>query len=378
MSGAWKAVMVISAILAAVMMAPLLVLAGMLPSQTSRGLFAACAEVRGARAGVVPDPPTSVLTAEEVLLRIARTATTLGFGRQGEVVAAAISLQRTGLTNAANAAVPETQRYAHSTEISSGAGALGLPASWGSAAALMTPELSTALVMDRMVESIPAWRDADPAALIAELLGGTAEDYASAVAAANARLAHLPQTPTTPAAKLVGAAPAAEYPTARAATAVIDSTTPPPPLTHDEARTAAAENPDAAACLEALTMAVPPPAPSANPVGPALAESAQHAVGTQLEQENPVAAQFVSDLCRKNGVRIPDSIPGQIATGWTVSDPAPGDLVFIDISADQGPHLVGIAVDEDTMVTVLPGHVTPEWTRIGPNRIVRRITVDAA
>jgi len=32
MSGAWKAVMVISAILAAVMMAPLLVLAGMLPS----------------------------------------------------------------------------------------------------------------------------------------------------------------------------------------------------------------------------------------------------------------------------------------------------------------------------------------------------------
>jgi hypothetical protein len=33
-------------------------------------------------------------------------------------------------------------------------------------------------------------------------------------------------------------------------------------------------------------------------------------------------------------------------------------------------------VATDTMVTVLPGHSTPEWTRIGPNRIVRRIEVN--
>ncbi|EUA65451.1 hypothetical protein I553_10748 [Mycobacterium xenopi 4042] len=37
---------------------------------------------------------------------------------------------------------------------------------------------------------------------------------------------------------------------------------------------------------------------------------------------------------------------------------------------------MGIAVDADTMVTVLPGHPNPEWTRIGPNRLVRRIDVD--
>ena len=34
-----------------------------------------------------------------------------------------------------------------------------------------------------------------------------------------------------------------------------------------------------------------------------------------------------------------------------------------------------LAASRNTMVTVLPGHDTPEWTRIGPNRIARRTEV---
>ncbi|EUA17306.1 hypothetical protein I552_0507 [Mycobacterium xenopi 3993] len=53
---------------------------------------------------------------------------------------AAIALEATGLANAANPAAPETLRYAHSTEIRDGAGALGLPLTWASAEELMTPK----------------------------------------------------------------------------------------------------------------------------------------------------------------------------------------------------------------------------------------------
>ena len=379
MNGIGKAALVITAITAAVVMAPVLILAGVLPSQTSRGLFAACSELRGARAGIVPNPPATLLGPDEVLLRIATTASTLGFGRQGEVVAAAISLRQTGLANAANPAVPDTLRYAHSTEIDTGVGALALPPSSGSAAELMTPEVSTALLMDRMVESLPAWRDTDPAAIIAELLGGTAEDYAGAVSGAEAHLTRLPQittTSTAPAADLGFAAVAATSPPPPNSKSTTSPTnaSPPQPLTPDEARAAAVDNPEASACLDALTAVVPPPAPSANPRGADLAAAAQRAVGTELEQPN--AAAFVSDVCSKSGVPMPNSIPAQVATGWTAPDPSPGDLVFVDISADHGPHLVGIAVAADTMVTVLPGHSTPEWARIGPNRIVRRIEVN--
>ncbi len=378
MIGIGKAALAITGAGAAVMIAPVLILTGVLPSQTSQGLFAACSQLRGARASIVPDPPPSVLQPDEVLLRIARTATTLGFGRQGEVVAAAISLRATGLTNAANPAVPDTERYAHSVKIDAGAGALALPLSWGTAPELMTPEVSTALVMDQMVERIPAWRDTEPAEIAAQLLGGTAADYASAVAAASARLDRLPPpanpagqpdrgfTPSPPAASVLGA------PADHAATTPVP---PPPPLSSDEARTAAANNPEVSSCLEALTTIVPPPAPGPNPRGAALADAAQRAVGTELE--HPDSAAFVSQLCLKHAVQIPDSITAQMTTGWSVDDPSPGDLAFVDISASHGPHLVGLVVADDTMVTVLPGHTAPEWARIGPNRILRRIEVNA-
>lgn len=376
--GIAKAALLAPALLAGVASAPLLLLAGVLPTQTSQGLFAACSELRGARAGVVPDPPQTAPRPDEVLLRIATTATTLGFGRQGEVVAAAISLRATGLANAANPSVPDTERYAHSAEIDSGVGTLALPPSWGHPIELMTPEVSTALLMDRMVETIPAWRDTDPAVIAAQLLGGTAEDYAAAVADVATRLDHLPLSapPDNPPANLGFTAPA---PRALAPASLQETSTPPPtprpPLSKDEARAAATDNPEASSCLEALTTIVPPPAPGPNPHGAALAAAAQRAVGTELEHAD--SAAFVSDLCTKFAARITDSIATQMTTGWSVSDPDPGDLVFVDISADQGPHLVGIAVAPDTMVTVLPGHSTPEWARIGPSRIVRRIEVNA-
>lgn len=377
MKGIWKVGLLITAA-AAVLMAPLLILAAALPTQTSQGLFAACAQLRGARAGIVPDPPTAAPTADEVLLRITRTATTLGFGRKGQVVAAAISLRATELANAANRAVPDTERYAHSVEIDSGAGALALPTSWGSAAELMTPEVSTALLMDHMVNLIPTWRDTDPAALAAQLLGGTVDDYTASLTAAQARVDSLAEAmsatnETRPAA--LGFTPVATVsrlprPESLAAP---PTTTAAPPLSREEARTAAQDNPEASSCLDALTTIVPPPAPSSDPHGAMLADAAQHAVGTRLE--HPDAATFVCELFLKNAVRIPDSIAAQMTTGWSADDPEPGDLVFVDISADQGPHLVGITVTPDTMVTVLPGHDTPEWTRIGPNRIARRTEV---
>lgn len=378
MKGLWKIGLLVTFIAAAVLMAPLLILAGVLPTQTSQGLFAACAQLRGARAGIVPDPPATALSADEVLLRIARTATTLGFGRQGEVVAAAISLRATGLANAANPEAPETERYAHSAEIDAGAGALALPISWGSAPELMTPEVSTALLLDHVVDLIPTWHDKDAAALAAQLLGGTPADYAAAVAAMQNRVDSLPaaapaNSDTRPAD--LGFTPVATVSRLSRPHEVSAPTTatPAPPLTRAEARSAAQDNPEASSCLEALTTIVPPPAPSSNPHGPAVSDAAQRAVGTVLE--HPSAATFVSDIFLRNAVRIPDSITAQMTTGWSTDDPEPGDLVFVDISADQGPHLVGIAVAPDTMVTVLPGHDTAEWTRIGPNRIIRRIEV---
>lgn len=280
------------------------------------------------------------------------------------------------MANAANPTVPESERYAHSAELDSGVGALGLPPSWGSATELMTPEVSTALLMDHMINHIPTWRDLDPAALAAQLLGGTAGDYEPSVATAQSRLDALSLTsPTigdTPPADL-GFTPVATVSPFAARPAPPATTTPPPPLSLEEARTAGHDNPEASSCLDALTTIVPPPAPSSNPHGTTLADAAQRAVGTATDHRD--SAAFIADLFLKSAVRIPDSITAQMTTGWSTDTPEPGDLVFVDISADEGPHLVGIAVAPDTMVTLVPGHETPEWTRIGPNRIIRRTEV---
>ena len=378
MSSVAKAALLIAGGLAAVLGAPVLIVASLLPSHTSTSFFGACAELRGTRAGIIPAPPSSPLTADDVLLRISRTATTLGYGRQGETVAVAISMRATGLANAANAAVPDTVRYAHSVLVTSGVGALALPPSWGSAAELMTPEVSTALLLDRMVNEIPQWRDTAPAQIAAQLLGGTAADYDPATAAAAARLSALPPPAVITTPILIAAGDGLPAPTTIRPTATASPTTAPPSaaLSVDQARRAAQHNPAAAACASALTTIVPPPAPGPNPRGAALAAAATAALGSEVSR--PASPEFVADLLAEHAVALPNSIADQIATGWTVTDPHPGDLVVTDISADQGPHLVGIAVAPDTMITVLPGANSPTSIPIGPNRLVRRLEVRTA
>lgn len=386
MPAALKWSLVAAATIAAVLVMPILIVATLLPSQNTRQFYSTCAQLRGTRADIVANPPQQPLGPDEVLLRITNTATKLGFGRQGATVTVAIALRATGLANAANPAAPTTLRYAHSTEIRDGAGALGLPVDWGSAAELMTPEVSTAIALDRMVDAAPQWRDTDPAVLAAQITGHPDTDYTDAVAAAQT---WIPDAPT-PAATSSAADLAVSTTSAPATTtSSVPATTPETPtsasaastpLSLAQASSAAAAAPEAAACLAALTTPIPPPAPGPNPNGPQLAAAAQHAVGTDPRPDanapTPTAAQLVAGLVTSTtGCAFPDTLPEQLQTGWQATDPAPGDLVFTDISADQGPHLVGIAVDTDTMVTVLPGHPNPEWSRIGPNRLVRRIEV---
>lgn len=363
---------------AAVLLAPALIASTTLPGQNTRQFYTACTWLRSTRATIVANPPQQTLTTDEVLLRIATTATKLGFGRQGATVTVAIALHATGLANAANPAAPETLRYAHSTQISDGAGALGLPLTWATPAELMTPETSTAIALDHMVDSEPRWRDIDPAELASRITGRPATDYSAAAAAAQTRMTDLPTPasttsatttpwPTTPT-SVTSAAPTTT-PTAAAATALLS-----PP----QASSAAAAAPQVAACLSALTTPIPPPAPGPSPYGPQLASAAQRADGTESHPDSdsmpPDAARFVAELVASTtGHPCPHTVGEQLQTGQLATDPNPGDLVFIDISADEGPHLVGIATDIDTMVTVLPGHPTPEWTAVGPNRLIRRI-----
>jgi hypothetical protein len=358
----------------AILLAPALIASTTLPGQNTRQVYTACTWLRGTRATIVANPPQQPLTADEVLLRIATTATKLGFGRQGATVTVAIALHATGLANAANPAAPETLRYAHSTQISDGAGALGLPLTWATPAELMTPETLTAIALDHMVDSEPRWRDIDPAELASRITGRPATDYRAAAAAAQTRMTDLPTPasttaatttpwPTTPT-SVTSAAPTTT-PTAAATTL----------LSPPQASSAAAGAPQAAACLSALTTPIPPPAPAGpSPYGPQLASAAQRAVGTENHSMPPDAARFVAELVASTtGHPCPDTVGEQLQTGQLATDPNPGDLVFIDISADEGPHLGGIATDVDTMVTVLPGHPTPEWTAVGPNRLIRRI-----
>ncbi len=353
---------------AAFCLAPTLVIAAVTPGQATQTILYACTQMRGPRAMVLPDPPATAPAPPEVLLRIAETATTLGVGRQGATVAAAISLQATGLTQAANPDVPDSMRYAHSALSHSGVGTLGLPANWGSLAELMTPQVAAALVFDRMLNLFPDWRDTDPAEIAALIRGGTAPDYQGAVATAQARLAALPDIPPT-------------NTSASLAVTTTSAAAPPRPaqddqpvaLTLEQARTAARDAPELADCAGALTTALPAPAAGPSPYGPQLAAAAQRAAGVtpRLAQ----APAFVADIAASVGVRLPDTLAGQLTAGASVDTPAPGDLVFVDISADQGPHLVGIAVGPDTMVTVFPGHPNPEWAHIGSGRVIRRIEV---
>ncbi|MCA2337822.1 hypothetical protein JF776_20460, partial [Mycobacterium avium] len=140
---------------------------------------------------------------------------------------------------------------------------------------------------------------------------------------------------------------------------------------------------------------LPAVAPGHNPAGPDIAAAAQRSVGTDQTAtpttpatNEPIPAQpttppanitdsaeyVASILSSTLGTPIPTTIAEQLQIGYrVVADPEPGDAVYIDISGSAGPHLAGIAVDADTMVTVLPGHSAPEWTRIGPNRVIRRI-----
>jgi len=370
MTSVSKMALFIAAPVAAVMLAPLLIVASLLPDHTSRSFYKSCAEFRGTRAAIIPDPPATPPTAEEVLLRISQTASTLGFGSKGAIVAAAISQRRTGLANAANPAVPDTQRYAHSVSIRSGAGALGLPTSWGTAAELMTPEVSTALLMDRMVNRIPNWRDVAAAEIAAELLGETPADYQGAAAAVHPRIRSMPAPTPSP--------DAPDFIPAAATHRLAAEHSPPPtatraPLDRGQAAAAARDDPAAASCIHALSMVAPPPATGPDPRGPAVADAALAAIGS--EPDHPAAATFVADIFAGQGRDLPDSVADLFALGWAAPRPARGDLVFTDISADRGPHLVGIAVTAETMVTVLPGRTTVQASPIGPNRIVRRMQV---
>ncbi|WP_237099462.1 hypothetical protein [Mycobacteroides abscessus] len=373
-----------------------------LPGQGTQQFFATCTAALGIRGAIVANPPAGAPSAQEVLLKIDQTAETLGFGRQGATVTVAIAMRATGLANAANADNADTQRYAHSAVLEDdGAGALGLPLSWGSAAELMTPEVSTALALDHMVNTEPRWRDTDPSQLAAQITGLTADAFTQYVADAQARLEALPpQAETSSAAAataLTSAAPTTTQQTAQPTTPTTTAQSPTPTtvLNADQASSAMSTAPAAANCLHALTTPLPAAAPGHNPAGPDIAAAAQHSVGTDqtttttqapTNEPNPAqptatpthstdSAEFVASILSSTlGTTIPTTIAEQLQIGYrVVADPEPGDAVYIDISADAGPHLAGIAVDTDTMVTVLPGHSTPEWTRIGPNRLIRRI-----
>lgn len=369
-----------------------------LPGQGTQQFFATCTAALGIRGAIVANPPNDAPSAQEVLLKIDQTAETLGFGRQGATVTVAIAMRATGLANAANAAAADTQRYAHSAVLNDGAGALGLPLSWGSAAELMTPEVSTALALDHMVDAEPRWRDADPIQLAAQITGLTAEDFTQYIADAQARLGALPapaETSSAPAA-LTSAAPTTTQQTAEPAppTTTAATSTATTVLNPDQASSAMSTAPAAANCLHALTTPLPAAAPGPNPAGHDIAAAAQRSVGTDQTAtttrptNEPIPAQpttpptniadsaeFVASILSSTlGTTIPTTIAEQLQIGYrVVADPEPGDAVYIDISASAGPHLAGIAVDADTMVTVLPGHSAPEWTRIGPNRVIRRI-----
>lgn len=372
-----------------------------LPGQGTQQFFATCTAALGIRGAIVANPPSDAPSAQEVLLKIDQTAETLGFGRQGATVTVAIAMRATGLANAANAGDADTQRYAHSAVLNDGAGALGLPLSWGSAADLMTPEVSTALALDHMVDTEPRWRDTDPSQLAAQITGLTAEDFTQYVADAQARLGALPapaETSSAAATALTSAAPTTTQQTAQAAppTTIAATSTATTVLNPDQASSAMSTAPAAANCLHALTTPLPAAAPGHNPAGPDIAAAAQRSVGTdqtattttQAATNEPIPAQpttppanitdsaeyVASILSSTLGTAIPTTIAEQLQIGYrVVADPEPGDAVYIDISAGAGPHLAGIAVDADTMVTVLPGHSAPEWTHIGPNRVIRRI-----
>ncbi len=375
MNSALKAALAAAAAVAAALVAmPLALILMLTPGQTTQQFYAACTDALGARATVLASPPQRRLTSDEVLLRIATTATTLGFSRQGATVTTAISLHATGLANAANPNLPGTMRYAHSALLGgNNAGALGLPSSWGTAAELMTPEVSTALALDRMVNQSAQWRDTDPAELAAAITGTPAPELAAAIIAAEHRLDQLNRRPTPATATTTAAHSPRPTPTA---------TTPPTstraPLPAAAASSAAQAAPAAAACLAALTTDIPAEATAPNPGGPALAAAAA-AAATGESPPAPTAstpsARFVAQLLTDTlGGRPPATLAAQLHSGHRVpGDPAPGDLVFTDISADEGPHLVGVAVDPATMVTILPGHHGPEQVPIGPNRLIRRI-----
>ncbi|BEL41722.1 hypothetical protein [Mycobacteroides abscessus] len=374
-----------------------------LPGQGTQQFFATCTAALGIRGAIVANPPSDAPSAQELLLKIEQTAETLGFGRQGATVTVAIAMRATGLANAANAGDADTQRYAHSAVLNDGAGALGLPLSWGSAAELMTPEVSTALALDHMVDTEPRWRDTDPSQLAAQITGLTAEDFTQYVADAQARLGALPapvETSSAAATALTSAAPTTTQQTTQPAppTTIAATSTATTVLNPDQASSAMSTAPAAANCLHALTTPLPAAAPGHNPAGPDIAAAAQRSVGTdqtaatttatQAATNEPIPAQpttqpantadsagyVASILSSTLGTAIPTTIAEQLQIGYrVVADPEPGDAVYIDISAGAGPHLAGIAVDADTMVTVLPGHSAPEWTRIGPNRVIRRI-----
>lgn len=371
-----------------------------LPGQGTQQFFATCTAALGIRGAIVANPPSDAPSAQEVLLKIEQTAETLGFGRQGATVTVAIAMRATGLANAANAGDADTQRYAHSAVLNDGAGALGLPLSWGNAAELMTPEVSTALALDHMVDTEPRWRDTDPSQLAAQITGLTAEDFTQYVADAQARLGTLPapaETSSTAATALTSVAPTTTQRTTQPAppTTTAATSTATTVLNPDQASSAMSTAPAAANCLHALTTPLPAVAPGHNPAGPDIAAAAQRSVGTDQTAtpttpatNEPIPAQpttppanitdsaeyVASILSSTLGTPIPTTIAEQLQIGYrVVADPEPGDAVYIDISGSAGPHLAGIAVDADTMVTVLPGHSAPEWTRIGPNRVIRRI-----
>lgn len=369
---------------------PILITMLTLPGRTTQSFYSTCTAVLGIRGAIVANPPDPAPPPDEVLLKIAQTATTLGFGNQGATVTVAIALRATGVANAANRTDTATQRYAHSALIDTGAGALGLPLSWGSPAELMTPEVSTAVALDHMVDADPQWRDRTPADLAAEITGLTPDVFEALASEAEARI---------PAATTATSAPTVPVLTSAAPTTTQPSQLPLPPvattvLNPSEASAAASTAPDAADCLSALTTALPPIATRPNPAGPAIAAHAQRAIATkpepQQDQLPPPAtpaqpsppqppptdsAQFVAELLTDTlGTPIPDTIAGQLGLGYRVDTaPDPGDVIYTDITAKQGPHLAGIALTETLMVTVLPGHPGPETVPIGPNRLIRRI-----
>ncbi|QSN49815.1 hypothetical protein [Mycobacteroides abscessus] len=385
---------------------PIVLIMMSLPGQGAQQFFATCTAALGTRGAIVANPPDPAPTATEVLLKIDQTARTLGFGTQGATVTAAIAIHATGLANAANPANEETMKYAHTALLDTGAGALGLPLAWASPAELMTPEVSTALALDTMLEREPRWRDNTPEQLAATITGATPEEFTESVAAAQQKLAALSDATPASAVPMLTSATAT---TTTIASATAPTTAPAQSaattlLNPAEASAAAATAPEAANCLHALTTALPAPASTSSPDGPAIAAAAQHAVGTDQTTTAPTtatapaegsptstttpdtvettrnSAQFVTSiLTGVLGADIPTTIGEQLQLGYRVmNNPEPGDLVYTDISATTGPHLAGIAVDTDTMVTILPGHPNPEWAHIGPNRLIRRIEKAAA